>query len=117
MGRLFAGTPWDRPPTCDRCGRPESECTCPPPVVEPTRLPPELQTARLRLEKRPKGRHVTTVSGLDPAGNDLPELSAQLKAKCGTGGTLKDGVIELQGDHLAAAEASLKAIGYKTRRG
>jgi translation initiation factor 1 len=117
MGRLFAGTPWDRPPTCDRCGKPESECSCPPPVVEPKRLPPETQTARLRVEKRPKGKHVTTVSGLDPDGNDLAELAARLKAKCGTGGTLKDGVIELQGDHLAAAESALKAIGYRTRRG
>jgi translation initiation factor 1 len=117
MGRLFAGTPWDRPPTCDRCGKLESECHCPPPSVEPKRIPPESQTARLRLEKRPKGKHVTTVSGLDPEGNDLPDLAARLKAKCGTGGTLKDGVIELQGDHLAAAESTLQAIGYKTRRG
>ena len=117
MGRLFAGTPWDHPPTCDRCGRPESECACPPPVVEPMRLAPGSQTARLRLEKRPKGKHVTAISGLDPSGNDLTDLAAQLKAKCGTGGTVKDGAIELQGDHLASAESALKAIGYKTRRG
>ncbi len=116
MGRLFAGTPWDRPPTCDHCGKPESECSCPPPVVEPKRLPPESQTARLRLEKRPKGKHVTTISDLDAEGNDLPDLAARLKARCGTGGTLKEGVIELQGDHLVAAEAALKAIGYRTKR-
>ena len=41
MTRLFAGTPWDRPPTCERCGKLESECACPPPAVEPKRLPPE----------------------------------------------------------------------------
>ena len=117
MGRLFAGTPWDRPPTCDRCGKPEAECGCPPPVVEPTRLAPESQTARLKLEKRPKGKLVTLVNGLDPEGNDLDELAARLKARCGTGGTVKDGTIELQGDHLAAAEAGLKGIGYKVRRG
>ena len=117
MGRLFAGTPWDRPPTGDRCGKLESECACPPPVVEPKRIPPGSQTARLRLEKRPKGKHVTTISGLDPGGNDLVDLAATLKAKCGTGGTLKDGTIELQGDHLASAESALKAIGYRTRRG
>jgi translation initiation factor 1 len=117
MARLFAGTPWDRPPTCDRCGQPESACACPAPTVEPKRIPPESQTARLRLEKRPKGKHVTTIFNLDPEGNDLVDLAARLKTKCGTGGTLKDGVIELQGDHLAAAESALKAIGYKTRRG
>ena len=117
MQRLFAGTPWDRPPTCERCGRPEAECDCPPPAVEPVRLPPESQTARLRLEKRPKGKVVTVVANLDPDGNDLAALAARLKTRCGTGGTLKDGLIELQGDHLATTEAELKTIGYKTRRG
>ena len=116
MGRLFAGTPWDRPPTCDRCGKLESECACPPPVVEPVRLAPETQTARLKLEKRPKGKVVTAVGGLDPEGNDLEALAAKLKARCGTGGTVKDGAIELQGDHLAAAEKALQAIGYRTKR-
>ena len=115
LGRLFAGTPWDRPPTCDRCGQPEAECTCPPPVVEPVRLAPETQTARLRLEKRPKGKVVTTVGGLDPAGTDLEDLATRLKTRCGTGGTLKQGTIELQGDHLAAAEVVLKALGFKTK--
>ena len=114
---MFAGTPFDRPPTCERCGKLETECECPPTVVEPVRLAPESQTARLRLEKRPKGKVVTVVLGLDPAGNDLESLAARLKGRCGTGGTVKDGSIELQGDHLAAAEAALKGIGYKTRRG
>ena len=116
MGRLFAGTPWDRPPTCDRCGKVEIECACPPPVVEPVRIDPAKQTARLRVEKRPKGKVVTVVSGLSPQGNDLDALAATLKAKCGTGGTVKDGAIELQGDHAAKAEAALTAIGYKTKR-
>ena len=117
MGRLFAGTPFDRPPTCDRCGQLESACACPPLAVEPVWIPPGEQTARLKVEKRPKGKVVTAVSGLDPEGNDLPELAAKLKARCGSGGTVKDGVIELQGDHLAIAEAALKAIGYRVRRG
>ena len=117
MGRLFAGTPFDRPPTCDRCGKLEADCDCPPLVVEPVRLAPETQTARLKLEKRPKGKVVTLVFGLDPAGNDLEALAAKLKARCGSGGTVKDGSIELQGDHLASAETALKGIGYRTRRG
>jgi translation initiation factor 1 len=116
VGRLFAGTPWDRPPSCERCGKLEAECECPPEVAEPARLAPESQTARLRLEKRVKGKLVTVVSQLDPSGNDLESLAARLKAKCGTGGTVKDGAIELQGDHLAAVESALKAIGYATKR-
>ena len=116
MGRLFAGTPFDRPPTCERCGKLETECTCPPPVVEPTRLDPSTQTARLKREKRPKGKVVTVVGGLDPIGNDLVALATTLKAKCGAGGTVKDGTIDLQGDHLDAAEATLRGIGYKVKR-
>jgi translation initiation factor 1 len=118
LQRLFAGTPWDRPPSCERCGKLESECTCPPPPApEPVRLAPEAQTARLRLEKRAKGKIVTVVANLDPDGNDLTALAARLKSTCGTGGTVKEGLVELQGDHIASAEAALRALGYKTRRG
>jgi translation initiation factor 1 len=117
MQRLFSGTQWDRPPTCERCGRVESECDCPPPPApEPTRLDPASQTARLRRETRARGKVVTVVSGLEPSGNDLPALASDLKARCGAGGTVKDGRIELQGDRLDAVEAALRAIGYKTRR-
>jgi translation initiation factor 1 len=117
MSRLFSGTKWDRPPTCDHCGQPEAECACPPPSVpEPVRLAPESQTARLKIEKRAKGKVVTVVGNLDPEGNDLAALAATLKAQCGAGGTVKDGAIELQGNHLAAAEKTLQTIGYKTRR-
>jgi translation initiation factor 1 len=117
LGRLFAGTPFDRPPTCERCGKLELECDCPLIATEPVRLAPETQTARLKLEKRPKGKVVTAVIGLDPEGNDLETLAAKLKTRCGTGGTVKDGTIELQGDHLSTAEATLKSIGYKVKRG
>lgn len=97
-----------------------ADCACPPaPAVEPplVRFDPATQTARLRVEKRAKGKVVTLVTNLDPVGNDLVALAATLKERCGTGGTLKDGAIELQGQKLEAVEAALKAIGYKTRRG
>jgi translation initiation factor 1 len=113
--RLFAGTPWDRPPTCDRCGRLESECSCPLPVPEVRRIPPEQQTARLTTERRAKGKLVTVIAGLDPGDNDLSDLATRLKNACGAGGTVKDGQIELQGDHLQAAQRTLQAIGYKTK--
>jgi translation initiation factor 1 len=114
--RLFAGTPWDRPPTCDRCGKLESECVCSPPAVEARRLSPAGQTATLGLEKRPRGKIVTVIGSLDSDGDNLPALAARLKASCGTGGTIKEGRIELQGDHLQAVDAALLALGYKTRR-
>ena len=115
MTRLFAGTPWDRPPACERCGKLESECSCPPPLVEPKRLPPETQTARIIVEKRPKGKLVTVIGGLDPDGNDLSALAGSLKSSCGTGGTVKDGRVELQGDHTQTVDQALRAMGFKTR--
>jgi translation initiation factor 1 len=69
------------------------------------------------LEKRAKGKVVTLVRDLDPDGNDLEALAARLKSRCGAGGTVKEGTIELQGDHLDAAEGTLRSLGYKTRRG
>ena len=85
------------------------------PVPEVKRIPPEQQTARLMTERRAKGKLVTVIAGLDPAGNDLTELATLLKNACGAGGTMKEGQIELQGDHLQAVERALQAIGYKTK--
>jgi translation initiation factor 1 len=80
------------------------------------RLAPETQTARLRVEKRAKGKMVTIVSGLDPNGNDVPALATTLKSRVGAGGTVREGTIELQGDCLEATETVLGALGYKTKR-
>lgn len=53
---------------------------------------------RIRLERRASSRLVTVVTGLPP-GQDLADLVRVLKAACGAGGTLKEGALELQGDH------------------
>lgn len=117
MGRLFAGTPLDRPPRCERCGELEQACLCPP-QVEPRKVtPPEKQTARIQVEKRPKGKVVTVVRGLDAAGTDLESLTSTLKNSCGTGGTVKEGTIEIQGDHQARVEAALSKQGFKVKGG
>jgi len=117
MGRLFAGTPFDRPPRCDRCGELEADCRCPPPPPpEPKRIDPSRQTARIRVEKRKKGKRVTVVRGLDPDGNDLTGLAAQLKAKIGSGGTVQeDGSLEIQGEHVERVARFLGDLGYKTK--
>jgi len=88
----------------------ESECTC---VVEPERgLPPEKQRARIRLEKRKKGKWVTTIRDLDPSGDHLPRLLTRLKQHCGSGGTLDEGTIEVQGDHVQRVMDFLRQWGY-----
>lgn len=106
--RLFAGTKFDIPPRCDRCGLLEEDCKCPPPTTAP-----ESQSVRLALEKRKKGKVVTVLRGF--AADNLPDLLRQLKSACGTGGTIKDDTIELQGDHLKRAGEILAAIGYRVR--
>ncbi len=117
MGRLFAGTPLDRPPRCERCGELEAACQCPPEVSARVLIPPEKQTARIQVEKRPKGKVVTVVRGLDPAGTDLEGLLREMKGACGSGGTVKDGAIEIQGDHRARVESTLAGKGFKLKGG
>lgn len=114
MTRLFAGTEWDQPPTCERCGELQEVCQCPPQTIPPKELlPPEKQTARLAVEKRKRGKLMTVVRGLAATDNDLPALLSRLKSDCGAGGTIKDDLIEIQGDHRARLEQVLSEIGYR----
>ncbi len=116
MTRLFAGTPFDRPPHCDVCDELEENCTCPPPPPKaPFRIAPEKQTARLAIEKRKRGKTVTVIRDLPAVGNDLPSLLATLKGKCGAGGSLHDEHLEIQGNQLEAVRAELQKIGYKVK--
>ncbi|WP_298867054.1 translation initiation factor [uncultured Gimesia sp.] len=111
--RLLEGTPFDRPPRCEKCDQLEEECNCPPEA--PFRIPPEQQTARLSIEKRKKGKRVTVVRGLAQEGNDLPELLKQLKSQCGAGGSLQEDELEIQGDQLDRVRATLKTIGFQVK--
>jgi translation initiation factor 1 len=105
--RLFAGTPYDRPPKCDRCGALEADCKCPPLAAG--------QVARLAVEKRKKGKVVTVIRGLSAAGNDLSNLLGRLKSQCGAGGTIQDGTLEIQGDHIERVRALLSELGYTVK--
>jgi translation initiation factor 1 len=58
---------------------------------------------------------VTIVLGLQGTSEEIAALARELKAACGTGGTVKDGVIELQGDHRESAQAALSDRGLKAR--
>ena len=111
--RLFQGTQWDRPPRCERCGELEADCSCPPPPKKLTS--PEKQTARVNIEKRKKGKLVTVVRGLSAEKNDLPAVLGKLKAACGAGGTVKDDLLEVQGNHLERIRDLLADVGYRVR--
>lgn len=127
MSRLFAGTPFDIPPTCELCGQPEPQCACTHAEkeaaevrrrVESARLAPQQQTATIRVEKRKGGRTATVISGLTAVANDLPTLLSHLQTACGTGGTVKskEDLVELQGDHIATARKCLVDLGYRIHR-
>ena len=82
-----------------------------------TSLPPAEQQAGLRRERKGrKGKTVTVVEGLVLSPEDLKALAKRLKRACGTGGTVKDGRIEIQGDHRDTIEATLVGLGYRTKR-
>ena len=59
-----------------------------------------------------KGKTVTTVSGVPVKDAELKEIAGRLKKRCGVGGSVKDGVIELQGDHRTTVVELLRADGY-----
>jgi translation initiation factor 1 len=73
----------------------------------------------VRVQRETKGRggkSVTVVKGLALEAAALALLAKQLKAACGSGGTVKDGVIEVQGDHVEAVMASLQKQGHRVKR-
>jgi translation initiation factor 1 len=59
-----------------------------------------------------RGKAVTTVSGVPVGDVQLKELAGKLKKRCGVGGSVKDGIIEIQGDHRDVVVAILQAEGY-----
>jgi translation initiation factor 1 len=70
---------------------------------------------RVRRELR-RGKPVTTISGLPLASDALRELAAELKRRCGAGGSAKEGVIEIQGDHREVVLTELAARGHRAVR-
>jgi translation initiation factor 1 len=83
----------------------------------PAATPRSQQRLRVQRTKAGKGgKTVTLIRGLELADSEARALLKQLKAVAGTGGTLKDGVIELQGDQVAQALALLELEGFKPKQ-
>jgi translation initiation factor 1 len=79
-------------------------------------LPPSQQTAFIhRTSKGRGGKVVTLIKNLHLAPDDYKAVAKHLKQTCGSGGTIKDGVIEIQGDHRETIAAALQQLGYKTK--
>jgi translation initiation factor 1 len=99
---------------CPTCGYPANDCRC-----SKNRLDRVLGDGRVRVERQTKGRKgkgVSLVTGLPLSGNDLKALATELKRACGVGGTVKDGTIEIQGDHREKLVEELKRRGYDAKK-
>ena len=97
---------------CPECGNPVDACVCKQAVI-----PQGDGVARVRRESKGRGgKTVTTISGVPLAAEQLKDLAAALKRRCGTGGALKDGVIEIQGDHVELLLAELIKQGFKAKK-
>lgn len=105
---------------CPRCRGPRESCGCPP-LPDPGPPPPERpsRAVPVRVGRQTKGRRgkgVTIVSDLPLPPDRLADFAAQLKQRLGTGGTVKEGQIEIQGDHRDRIVAELEALGYRVKR-
>lgn len=86
------------------------------PIFVGNSLPPQSQTAYLHRDKGGRGgKVVTLVKNLVLSEDDLKSLAKQLKQECGSGGTVKDGVIEIQGEHRDKIAVVLQRLGYKVK--
>lgn len=88
-----------------------------PPPPGPPPKPKSLGTVKIGRETAGrKGKGVTVIWELNLSDDALKELCTRLKNRCGSGGTVKDGRIEIQGDHRDTIQAELEKIGYKVKR-
>lgn len=90
---------------CIMCGLPKDLCVC-------ESIAKETQTINVEVEKKKFGKMYTVISGFDEKEIDLDDLAKKLKAKFACGGTVKDGKIELQGNHRAKVKDFLINIGF-----
>ncbi|UQY32600.1 translation initiation factor Sui1 [Pseudomonas fulva] len=97
---------------CPDCSQPVDACTC-----SRTTIPEGDGIARVRRETKGRGgKTVTTIGGVPLGEEPLKELASALKKRCGCGGSLKDGVIEIQGDHVELLLAELLKRGFKAKK-
>ena len=94
---------------CSVCGLPEELCMC-------EEIAREQQQIILQSDKRRYGKMVTIVTGIDTSDIDVDDLARTLKTRCAAGGTIKDGNIELQGDHMKKVKKVLEEIGFKVEQ-
>ena len=114
--RLVYSTDGGRVDTCPTCGLPHKKCRC---EVSTQQAPTKKSDGIVRIMRDRKhrgGKTVTVITGIVASHDALTALAQQLKKLCGSGGTVKDGVIEIQGDHCDKIQAKLNELGYRVKR-
>jgi translation initiation factor 1 len=97
---------------CPSCGKPLTYCAC-----KQAKAPVGDGNVRVGREtKGRKGKGVTIITGVPLAHEEMQALATLLKKRCGSGGTLKDGVIEIQGDHRDLVVEELQKRGWNVKR-
>jgi translation initiation factor 1 len=97
---------------CPSCGKPAAECAC----RQKSAVRSGDGIVRVGREtKGRKGKGVTVITGLPLDDAGLKELGRQLKMKCGSGGTVRDGMIEIQGEHRDVLLQELKNRGWTAK--
>jgi translation initiation factor 1 len=99
---------------CSACSQPKKECICR--QIKKATIPQG--DGIVRVSRQTQGRHgkcVSVISGILVNAEQLKQLATKLKKQCGTGGTTKDGTIEIQGDHRPTLVAALTKMGFKTK--
>ena len=89
---------------CPKCGLPEQACVC-------EQIVKSSQKIRITTDKKRYGKIVTVVTGFE-SGIDVKKIGKQLKNKLACGGTSKNNVIELQGDHVKVIKSLLVELGF-----
>ena len=99
---------------CPDCGKPLNACSC-----KAAAKAKPVGDGNVKVSRESKGRGgktVTLVRGLALDADALTALGKQLRSACGSGGTAKDGVLEIQGDHCERVMAELTKLGHKPKR-
>lgn len=103
---------------CVACGKPAAQCVCRRKEAAPKAGAPKpdgiVRVGRETTGR--KGKGVTVITGVPLAAEALQKLAKQLKQKCGAGGTVKAGIIEIQGDHRDVLVETLQQQGYTVKR-
>jgi translation initiation factor 1 len=97
---------------CPQCARPLAECVC------GKDRPATVGDGIVRIQRETKGRGgkaVTVVRGVPLSGPELKAFARTLKQRCGVGGAVKDGCIEIQGDQRETVKTELEKQGYRVK--